>query len=662
MHLKAAREVHWFEKFNWFVTSENYLVVGGRDTAQAELVVKRHLRPCDVYVSADVPGAAPAYVLRAKGDEAAKGVRSRFSPLALEEAGAMAACRSAAWAGKLVTSAWWVRAAQVHRTGGDGSPLPVGTFATTGRKTFLPHVQLEMGLAFMFRLGRESLAAHAEERADRAALGPEGDAESSDAEGDVEGGVEGDGGDAGDAGADDADGADVADDADDDDGDADAGDAGDADGADGADDADDNADDADDADGADDADDADDNAGDAGDAGDVDDRDAPAGGQAMRLVRDGGGQQRRGGRMSARERKLLKRAKAVNPEATIEAVRAAEEARIAARPAAAAAPALARAAAPPEVEAKKRGRKAKLKKLKGKYKDQDDDERELRMEALGHRGAEDRGAKQKKGSGSNRADAAAEASAAARTAATVALLEGDAGAAVASLPEAVRDGLERLVGGGKLGAGDVGAFEVATLKKLSEAEMVQCIELFERAELGDVKSRAGFFTGIVRRFARGEGRDGEAAAAAPAPAAAAAVPVPAAAAAAAADGAEPGDGDADLEACRLLTHKPKADDELLYAVPVCAPYRSLAQYKYRVKLVPGNGKKGKAAKQCVELLARHGEGTPKEIELIRGANEAEVVAAMVGDVKVSAPGAQAAAAKIKAAGKAKKAKKQPKRR
>ena len=41
------RKSHWFEKFNWFVTSENYLVISGRDAQQNELVVKRYMR-CDM--------------------------------------------------------------------------------------------------------------------------------------------------------------------------------------------------------------------------------------------------------------------------------------------------------------------------------------------------------------------------------------------------------------------------------------------------------------------------------------------------------------------------------------------------------------------------------------------------------------------------------------
>lgn len=46
-----------------------------------------------------------------------------------------------------------------------------------------------------------------------------------------------------------------------------------------------------------------------------------------------------------------------------------------------------------------------------------------------------------------------------------------------------------------------------------------------------------------------------------------------------------------------LTGCPTANDVLLYAVPVCAPYQALQGFKYRVKLTPGNAKKGKGPYQ-----------------------------------------------------------------
>jgi hypothetical protein len=58
---------------------------------------------------------------------------------------------------------------------------------------------------------------------------------------------------------------------------------------------------------------------------------------------------------------------------------------------------------------------------------------------------------------------------------------------------------------------------------------------------------------------------------------------------------------ADLEWIPALVGTPHPDDEILAAIPVCAPWGSLGRYKYRVKLQPGAVKKGKAVK---EILGR----------------------------------------------------------
>lgn len=46
--ISHMRKVHWFEKFNWFISSENYLVISGRDAQQNELIVKRYMSKGDL--------------------------------------------------------------------------------------------------------------------------------------------------------------------------------------------------------------------------------------------------------------------------------------------------------------------------------------------------------------------------------------------------------------------------------------------------------------------------------------------------------------------------------------------------------------------------------------------------------------------------------------
>jgi predicted ribosome quality control (RQC) complex YloA/Tae2 family protein len=162
------RKPAWYEKFHWFVTSDNYLVLGGRDAHQNEQLVKRYLRPGDAYLHADVHGAATC-ILRAKRRRKDSGGTEPIplSETALREAGKFTICRSSAWASKMVTSAWWVEAHQVSKTAPSGEYLTVGSFMIRGKKTYLPPTPLEMGLAVLFKLGDDdSILRHKNERRD----------------------------------------------------------------------------------------------------------------------------------------------------------------------------------------------------------------------------------------------------------------------------------------------------------------------------------------------------------------------------------------------------------------------------------------------------------------------------------------------------------------
>ena len=80
--IRKARKTHWFEKFFWFISSDNYLVVGGRERQQNELLVKRYLRAGDVYVHADLHGASSVVVKNSSSGP--------IPPRTLQEAGLMA--------------------------------------------------------------------------------------------------------------------------------------------------------------------------------------------------------------------------------------------------------------------------------------------------------------------------------------------------------------------------------------------------------------------------------------------------------------------------------------------------------------------------------------------------------------------------------------------
>ncbi|XP_030641188.1 nuclear export mediator factor NEMF-like [Chanos chanos] len=86
-----------------------------------------------------------------------------------------------------------------------------------------------------------------------------------------------------------------------------------------------------------------------------------------------------------------------------------------------------------------------------------------------------------------------------------------------------------------------------------------------------------------------------------------------------------------------LTGQPHPDDVLLFAVPVCAPYTALTNYKHKVKLTPGTQKKGKAARTAVMSFMRAKECSTREKDLFRSVKDTDLSRNMPGKVKVSAP-------------------------
>ncbi|KAL3287096.1 hypothetical protein HHI36_001580 [Cryptolaemus montrouzieri] len=155
-NIHKARKVYWFEKFFWFISSENYLVIAGRDQQQNELIVKRYLKSSDIYVHADIHGASSVIIKNPTGQP--------IPPKTLNEAGTMAICYSVAWEAKVVTNAYWVWGDQVSKTAPTGEYLTTGSFMVRGKKNFLPPSHLILGLSFLFRLEEGSIERHKDER------------------------------------------------------------------------------------------------------------------------------------------------------------------------------------------------------------------------------------------------------------------------------------------------------------------------------------------------------------------------------------------------------------------------------------------------------------------------------------------------------------------
>lgn len=157
--LRPRRSAMWFEKFLYFISSEGYLVIGGKDAQQDDIIYKNYLTRGDAYIHADLQGAATIIVKNKPGRS-----DDPIPPSTLSQAGTMAVCTSSAWDSKAVMSAWWVHADQVSKTAYDGEYLQPGIFTIKGQKNFLPPSQLLLGFGLMFKISEESKARHLKHR------------------------------------------------------------------------------------------------------------------------------------------------------------------------------------------------------------------------------------------------------------------------------------------------------------------------------------------------------------------------------------------------------------------------------------------------------------------------------------------------------------------
>ena len=650
--LQAKRKPMWFEKFNWFITTDNYLVLGGRDAQQNEQIVKRYLRPGDAYLHADVHGAASC-VLRAKRQRDPKTGKTTPIPLssqALREAGNFTICRSSAWSSRMVTSAWWVESHQVSKTAPTGEYLTVGSFMIRGKKNFLPPSQLEMGLAVLFRLGDEdSILRHKDERRDFALLQQQeaneeakeddeiqpvvvkrtvkltdakqnGRAQGGDDKSQVMNGVFQEEKSSKETQIDEATSISTV------------------------------------------------GKNDTNDSNEETNLPNEAIQSTVDIESDVKAvkepvKKKKG--LSVKERKLIKKYGSLEAayEAEEERKRLEEERK-------SAAPKVVKENPQAKQTNHKRGKKAKLKRMAKKYADQDDEDRELAMIAL-HAGEKDKSKDKKKAPeiSEKGKEAAAE---------TIAILRKDSAAIAAKLPQQVQDSLakcvtiidadENLIIRWDKFDGDVleqlGSFEqdepmIAAANRLlslkescridnfsaSLAGIIRTIRLHGYENLGkgaeDVTSNDNRRKKKSEKIAEEESWKNTL--------------------------AEEGiiDGNGELEdtvddttELSKLTGKPEREDLILYAVPVCAPYQSLSKFTYRVKLTPGNLKRGKASKQCIAVFlkdeAKSKTGNNLSRDLIKKVADNEWVQAICGDVKISAAGASKAIQKSKAKAKASK--------
>jgi len=133
---KEATEKFWFDRYKWFISSEDHIVIAGKDTKTNEEVVKKYLEDHDRYAHAEAGGAPSVVVKRGEKDE--------IGEKTLKEACQYSIIHSKEWKrGISAGRAYWVKPEQVTKTAEAGESLPTGAFVIRGKRNYQDDLPME---------------------------------------------------------------------------------------------------------------------------------------------------------------------------------------------------------------------------------------------------------------------------------------------------------------------------------------------------------------------------------------------------------------------------------------------------------------------------------------------------------------------------------------
>ncbi len=119
----------WYEKFRWFVSSEGFLVIGGRDATTNEIIVKKHTDKDDLVFHTDMVGS-PFFVIKADN--------KKISEKTIKEAADATATFSRAWKlGLQSSSVFYCKPEQLTKEAPPGEYIPRGGFVTKGKLNYV---------------------------------------------------------------------------------------------------------------------------------------------------------------------------------------------------------------------------------------------------------------------------------------------------------------------------------------------------------------------------------------------------------------------------------------------------------------------------------------------------------------------------------------------
>jgi len=129
----------WYEKFRWFISSDGYLIIGGRDASSNEIIFKKYIDLDDLVFHTNFPGSALVVIKNTEGKKI---------PLnTIQETSNFVASFSRAWKEAWgIVDIFYVQPDQISRSPPSGEFLPKGSFIISGKKNFIKNAKTELAI------------------------------------------------------------------------------------------------------------------------------------------------------------------------------------------------------------------------------------------------------------------------------------------------------------------------------------------------------------------------------------------------------------------------------------------------------------------------------------------------------------------------------------
>jgi predicted ribosome quality control (RQC) complex YloA/Tae2 family protein len=138
---RKVESKEWYEKFRWFISSDGFLVVAGKDVVSNEVLIKKYTTQEDVVFHAEIVGA-PFVVVKSEG--------KAVSEQTLREAGEFAASFSRAWRENAGSAdVYWVKVDQLSKSGPSGESVPHGAFFVVGKRNWMRNTPLKVAVGMI---------------------------------------------------------------------------------------------------------------------------------------------------------------------------------------------------------------------------------------------------------------------------------------------------------------------------------------------------------------------------------------------------------------------------------------------------------------------------------------------------------------------------------